>query len=56
MKSIVDLLRRIRQRGRTDSVAYAVPATEGGDRSSMADLVRILRMHDEECERPNYPK
>ena len=56
MKLIVDLFRRVWQRGRPDSDAYAMRATEGGDRSSMADFVRILRMHDEESERPNYPK
>ena len=55
MKLIVDLLRRVWQGGRTAPDTRAVQPTAGGDRSSMADLVRILRMHDEDLGRRKYP-
>jgi hypothetical protein len=54
MKLIVGLLRRVWQRSRPDPDAYAERATEGGDRSSMADFVRILRMLDQEHGSSNY--
>ena len=53
MKLIVDLLRRVWQRNQSTSDSNAVRAGSDGDRSSMADFVRILQMHDDE--RPNYP-
>ena len=53
MKLIVDLLKRVWQRGRPD--CYIVRASEGEDRSSMADFVRILQMHDRDSGRSNYP-
>jgi hypothetical protein len=46
MKLIVELLRRVWQRSPADTEAYAIRASDGGDRSSMADFVRILQMHD----------
>ena len=55
MKLIVDLLRRVWQRGRPASDTYAVQPNPGGDRSSMADFVRILRMHDEDLGRRKSP-
>ena len=55
MKLIVDLLRRVWQRGPQAPDAHAVRPILGGDRSSMADFVRILRMHDEDLGRRNYP-
>ena len=42
MKLIVDLLRRVWQLGRPASGTHAVQPNPGGDRSSMADFVRIL--------------
>jgi hypothetical protein len=53
MKLLVDLLKRVWQRGRPDG--YTVRASEGEDRSSMADFVRILQMHDRDSGRSNYP-
>jgi hypothetical protein len=55
MKLIVDLLRRVWERGRPDRDGYTLRASEGDDRSSMADFVRILQMHDRDSGRPNYP-
>lgn len=55
MKLIIDLARWLWQRGQTASESRATPASESGDRTSMADFVRILRMHDEEASRRNYP-
>lgn len=46
MKLIVEMFRRVWQRSRTDGDAFAAHAGDGGDRSSMADFVRILQMHD----------
>jgi hypothetical protein len=54
MKLIVDLLRRVWQRCRPVPDASAARSTDGGDRSSMADFVRILRMHDEDRGRADY--
>ncbi|WP_186294363.1 hypothetical protein [Bradyrhizobium guangdongense] len=47
MKLIVEMLKRV-WRGRADTNAYAVRVADGGDRSSMADFVRILQTHDRE--------
>jgi hypothetical protein len=55
MKLIVDLLRRVWLRGRPAPDTHAVQPNPGGDRSSMADFVRILRMHDEDLGRRKYP-
>ncbi|GLR90741.1 hypothetical protein [Bradyrhizobium iriomotense] len=55
MKQIVDLLKRVWQRGRPETDGYILRASEGDDRSSMADFVRILQMHDREGGRTNYP-
>ncbi|MCP3477300.1 hypothetical protein NLM33_44895 [Bradyrhizobium sp. CCGUVB1N3] len=55
MKLIVDLLKRVWQRGRPETDGYILRASEGDDRSSMADFVRILQMHDREGGRSNYP-
>ncbi|MGV7212029.1 hypothetical protein [Bradyrhizobium sp. UFLA05-112] len=55
MKLIVELLRRVWQRGRPETSGYNLHASEGDDRSSMADFVRILQMHDREGGRSNYP-
>ncbi len=54
MKLILDLLRWLWQRGQPAS-ENAAPVTDGGDRTSMADFVRILRMVDEEASRRTYP-
>jgi hypothetical protein len=51
MKLIVDLLKRVWQRGRPNG--YTLRASEGEDRSSMADFVR--QMHDRDSGRSNYP-
>jgi hypothetical protein len=55
MKLIVNFLRRVWQRGRPDTDLYAGLASESGDRSSMADFVRILQMHDQDGGRPHRP-
>jgi hypothetical protein len=56
MKLIADLVRWIRQPRQPASRDAAAGADEvAGDRTSMADFVRILRMHDEEAGRRNYP-
>ncbi|MCP3465196.1 hypothetical protein [Bradyrhizobium sp. CCGUVB23] len=55
MKLIVDLFKRVWQRGRVETDGYNLRASEGDDRSSMADFVRILQMHDREGERTKYP-
>jgi hypothetical protein len=48
MKLIVDFLRRFSQRGRPETKAYAARMSETGDRSSMADFVRILQTIDQD--------
>lgn len=55
MKLIVDLVLWLWQRSQPASEDRAVPLNESSDRTSMADFVRILRMHDEETSRRNYP-
>ncbi len=54
MKLILDLLRWFWQRSQPASETSA-SVNDGGDRTSMADFVRILRMLDEEAGRRNYP-
>jgi hypothetical protein len=54
MKLIIDLLRRVWQSDRSPSDSHSVRSSPGGDRSSMADFVRILQMHDDERGRSNY--
>jgi len=55
MKLILDLVRWLWQRDQREADAVAVRAGEGDDRSSMADFVRLLRMHDDATRWPNYP-
>ncbi len=55
MKLIVDLLRWLWPRRQPASEGSVLSVAEGADRTSMADFVRILRMHDEETSRRNYP-
>ena len=55
MKLILDLVRWLWQHDQNESDGMAVRASEGDDRSSMADFVRLLRMHDDDVRRPNYP-
>ena len=52
MNLIVDFLRWVWQRGRPDNAGGAIGATDGDDRSSMADFVRILQTHDQDTGRP----
>ena len=56
MKLILDLIRWLWQRDQREPDAVAVSAGEGDDRSSMADFVRLLRMHDDDARRSNYPE
>lgn len=53
MKLIVELVRWLWQRSQPVSEARAAPVIDGGDRTSMADFVRILRTLDEETRRRN---
>ena len=53
MKLIVDLLRRVWQRDRSPSDSPSVRSSPDGDRSSMADFVRILQMHVDDRGRPD---
>jgi hypothetical protein len=55
MKLIVDFLKWVWQRDRPETNGYNLRASEGDDRSSMADFVRILQMHDRDGGRTNYP-
>ena len=52
MNLIVDFLRWIWQRGEPDTGSHAGRASDGDDRSSMADFVRILQTHDQDTGRP----
>ena len=53
MKLILDLLRWLRQRDQREPDAGAVGGSD--DRSSMADFVRLLRMHDDAAQRSSHP-
>jgi hypothetical protein len=55
MKLILDLVRWLWQRDPRQSDAVAVGGSERDDRSSMADFVRLLRIHDDALRRPDYP-
>jgi hypothetical protein len=55
MKLILDLVRWLWQRDQRESDGAVVRGGEGDDRSSMADFVRLLRMHDDALRRSNYP-
>jgi hypothetical protein len=54
VKQIADLLRRVWQRGQPASNAQAPMMPDNRDRSSMADLVRILEAQDQDGRRRNY--
>jgi hypothetical protein len=54
MKLIVDLLRRVWP-PRPDTGGSSGRGRDSDDRSSMADFVRLLQMHDQNGGRPNYP-
>lgn len=56
MKPILDLVRWLWQRDQRESDDVVVRGSEGDDRSSMADFVRLLRMHDDAPRRSNYPE
>jgi hypothetical protein len=53
MSLIVDFLRWIWQRAHPDSGSGAGDVSDGGDRSSMADFVRILQTHDHDPDGPS---
>jgi hypothetical protein len=55
MKLILDLVRWLLQREQREAGGISVRTTPDDDRSSMADFVRLLRMHDDDGRRPNYP-
>jgi hypothetical protein len=46
MKQVADLLRRVWQANQPASDTQAPVMTDEGDRSSMADFVRILQTYD----------
>ena len=46
MKQVADLLRRVWQENQPASDTQAPVMTDKGDRSSMADFVRILQTYD----------
>jgi hypothetical protein len=48
MKNIADLLRRVWQSSQPASNAQVAVMAENRDRSSMADLVRILQAYDQD--------
>ncbi|WP_271572347.1 hypothetical protein [Bradyrhizobium sp. CCBAU 11386] len=47
MRNIADFLMRVWQRNQPASNAQVVAMAENGDRSSMADFVRILQAYDQ---------
>jgi hypothetical protein len=55
MNLIIDLVRWLWQRDQRESDGVVVRTTEGDDRSSMAEFVRLLQMHDDDGRRSNYP-
>jgi hypothetical protein len=54
MQRIVDLFRRVWQSEQPATNTDQMRALDGADRSSMADFVRILRMHEEEQDSSSY--